>query len=87
MVSTDTFHRAHHACFGAMIATARNKRDMRPDDIAISDLAGAGLPRPCVIRLSRLATFEWSDQIRAIGALGAPERPPVIALLKRWFAI
>ena len=87
VVSTDAFHRAHRACFGAMITTARNMQDVRPDDIAIADLAGAGLPRPCVIRLARLATFEWSDQIRRIGALGVPERPPVTALLKRWFEV
>ena len=87
VVSTDAFHRAHRACFGAMITTARNMQDVRPDDIAIADLAGAGLPRPCVIRLARLATFEWSDQIRRIGALGAPERPPVAALLRRWFEV
>jgi mRNA interferase MazF len=87
MVSTDAFHRAHHACFGAMITTARNMQDVRPDDIAIADLAKAGLARPCVIRLARLATFEWSDQIRRIGALGAPERPPLAGLLKRWFHI
>ena len=87
VVSTDTFHRAHRACFGAMITTARHMQDLRPDDIAIADLARAGLPRPCVIRLARLATFEWSDQIRRIGTLGAPERPPVAALLKRWFRV
>jgi hypothetical protein len=46
-----------------MITTARHMRDLRPDDIEIEDLACAGLPRPCVIRLARLATFEWSDRI------------------------
>lgn len=84
VVSTDAFHRAHRACLGAMMTTARNMQDVRPDDIAIADLAGAGLPRPCVIRLARLATFEWSDRIRRVGA---PERSPVAALLKRWFGV
>jgi mRNA-degrading endonuclease toxin of MazEF toxin-antitoxin module len=66
VVSTDAFHRAHRACFGAMITTARNMRDLRPDDIEIKGLARAGLPRPCVIRLARLATFgvERSDPAR-----------------------
>ena len=54
VVSTDAFHRAHRAFFGAMITTARHMRDLRPDDIAIEDLARAGLPRPCVIRLALL---------------------------------
>ena len=54
VVSTDAFHRAHRACFGAMITTARHLQDVRPDDIEILDLATAGLPRPCVIRVARL---------------------------------
>jgi mRNA interferase MazF len=85
VVSTDAFHRAHRACFGAMITTARHMRDLRQDDIAIEDLARAGLPRPCVIRLARLATFEWSDQIRRAGKLHTRERGAVEALLRRWF--
>jgi mRNA interferase MazF len=85
VVSTDAFHRAHNACFGAMITTARDMRDMRPDDIEIAELSAAGLPRPCVIRLARLATFEWSDLIRRAGTLHRRERPAVEALLRRWF--
>ena len=84
VVSTDAFHRAHRACFGAMITTARDMRDLRPDDIEIKDLGSAGLPRPCVIRLARLATFEWNDQIRRAGRLDRRERPAVEALLQRW---
>jgi mRNA interferase MazF len=87
VVSTDAFHRTHSACFGAMITTARNMRDLRLDDIPIADLDGAGLPRPCVIRLARIATFEWGAEIRRIGALGASERQSVTALLQRWFGI
>jgi PemK-like, MazF-like toxin of type II toxin-antitoxin system len=41
VVSTDAFHRAHRACFGAMITTARHMQDVRPDDIPIVNLAGA----------------------------------------------
>ena len=85
VVSTDAFHRAHRACFGAMITTARYMRDLRPDDIEIEDLERAGLPRPCVIRLARLATFEWSDRIQRAGTLHDHERGAVEALLQRWF--
>jgi mRNA interferase MazF len=87
VVSTDAFHRAHRACFGAMITTARHMQDLRPDDIAISDLAKAGLPRPCVIRLARLATFERSDAIRRVGTLQRGERQAVEALLQRWLGV
>lgn len=85
VVSTAAFHRAHRAFFGAMITTARHMRDLRPDDIEIEDLARAGLPRPCVIRLARLATFEWSDRIRRAGTLHGRERSAIEALLQRCF--
>jgi mRNA interferase MazF len=75
VVSTDAFHRAHHACFGAMITTARHMQDLRPHDIAIEDLGAAGLARPCVVRVARRGTFEWGDQIRRVGTLQRRERP------------
>jgi mRNA interferase MazF len=87
VVSTEAFHRAHRACFGAMITTARHLRDVRPDDIAIEDLGAAGLARPCVIRVARLSTFEWSDEVRRVGTLHRRERPAVATLLQRWFGI
>ena len=87
VVSTDAFHRAHRACFGAMITTARHMRDVRPDDIAIEDLSEAGLSRPCVIRVARLATFELSDQIRRVGTLRRSERQAIATLLQRWLSI
>ena len=87
VVSSDAFHRAHRACFGAMITTARDMRDVRPDDLAIEDLGAAGLPRACVIRMARLATFEWGKQIRRVGTLHRRERPAVEALLKRWLGV
>ena len=77
VVSTDAFHWAHRACFGAMITTARHMQDVRPDDIPIVNLDSAGLPQPSVIRLARLATFEWGDQIRRGGARHPRARPAV----------
>ena len=87
VVSTNAFHRAHRACFGAMITTARHMQDLRPDDVEIEDLGGAGLSRPCVIRVARLATFEWGDQIRRVGTLHRRERQAIATLLQRWFDI
>ena len=85
VVSTDAFHDAHRACFAAMITTARNMHDLRDDDIVIAEPSKVGLPRPCVIRLARLATFEVHEQTRRIGKLGARERRSVSALIRRWF--
>ena len=87
VVSTDAFHRMHRACFAAMITTARHLRDVRVDDIEIEDLARAGLPQPCVIRLARLATLEWGDHVRRLGTLDRNERPAIATLLRRWFGI
>jgi mRNA interferase MazF len=84
VISTDAFHRAHRACFGAMITTARHMQDLRPDDIPIRDLVRAGLPRPCVIRVARVATFEWSEAIHPVGSLSPAERQPVSRLLVLW---
>ena len=87
VVSTDPFHRAHRACFGAMITTARLMRDVHPDDIKIGDLGATGLRQPCVVRVARLATFERSDQIRRVGTLHRRERTAIVTLLERWFGI
>jgi mRNA interferase MazF len=87
VVSTEAFHRAHRVCFGAMITTARRLQDVRPDDVEIADLGTAGLMQPCVVRVARLATFEWGEQIRRVGALHRRERPAVATLLRRWFGL
>jgi mRNA interferase MazF len=87
VVSTDAFHSAHSACFGAMITTARNMQDIQKDDVAIAEWAKAGLPTACVVRLARLSTFEASPAIRRIGTLAPIDRRAVSALIKRWFAV
>jgi mRNA-degrading endonuclease toxin of MazEF toxin-antitoxin module len=87
VVCTDAFHVAHHTCFGAMITTARHMQDLRPDDIPIEDLAKAGLPRPCVIRLARVAAFECSEEIHPVGVLSPRERQPVTRLLALWLGV
>jgi hypothetical protein len=70
-----------------MITTAGHMQDLRPDDIEIADLGAAGLRQPCVIRVARIATFEWGDQIRRVGMLHRRERQAIAALLQRWFGI
>jgi mRNA interferase MazF len=86
VVSTDDFHRAHEACFAAMITTARNMQDVQVDDVEIGDLTATGLRQPCVIRVARLSTFDAAGQIRRIGTIGPRERRAVSGLLKRWIA-
>jgi hypothetical protein len=66
---------------------SRPEHAQRPDDIEIGDLGAAGLRQPCVIRVARIATFEWGDQIRRVGALHRRERQSVTTLLQRWFGL
>jgi mRNA interferase MazF len=87
VLSTDALHRAHRVCFGAWSPPPATCRTCAGDDIEIADLDAAGLQQPCVIREARLATFEWGDHIRRVGALHRRERAPVATLLQRWFGI
>jgi mRNA interferase MazF len=49
----------HGLLWVAMITSAENRR--WPGDLAIADLAMAGLPAPSVIRTAKIATIEASD--------------------------
>lgn len=62
----------------AMITTAARSR--WPSDVAIADLAAAGLPRASFVRL-KLFTLENVLLARRIGALAAPDRRRVEKVL------
>ena len=85
VVSTDDLHARHACCFAAMITTARGMTDLHADDVEVRDLATAGLPQACVVRLPSLITIKPSRDIRRLGSLGSQERRAVAGLLKRWF--
>ena len=53
---------AHGLLWVVMITSAENRR--WPGDVAISDLATAGLPAPSVIRTAKIATIEAADAAR-----------------------
>jgi mRNA-degrading endonuclease toxin of MazEF toxin-antitoxin module len=53
-----------------------------PDDVAITDLAKAGLSRPSVIRTAKIAAID-SRQATILGDLGEADRVQVAACLKR----
>ncbi len=65
-----------------MIATA--KAGAKPDDVAILDRQGAGLPEPCVIRPSRPTAISGGRIARRPGAVSAKERRAVDAIIRRW---
>ena len=80
VVSTDTLETAHALLWVAMITSAANRG--WPGDVAVQDLAQAGLPAPSVIRTAKIATIESSDA-RRLGRIPAAQRRQVIRRLVR----
>ena len=66
-----------------MVTSAGNRGG--PGDVAVSDLAGAGLPAPSVVRPAKIATIEAGDAER-IGCLPHADRLQVTEVLRNNFA-
>ena len=62
-----------------MVTSAANRG--WPGDVAVSDLAVAGLPAPSVVRSAKIATIEAQDAER-IGHLPPEDRTKVIEALR-----
>jgi len=84
IVSTERLHAAHELYVVAMITTAR--AGIRKDDIAVTDIAKAGLPVACVIRPARLVTMNANMIARRAGTLGTKDRNAVAGLLRAFLA-
>ena len=59
VVSGGALEQAHHLIWVVMITSAENRGWAA--DVAVKDLATAGLPVPSVIRCAKIATLEASD--------------------------
>jgi mRNA interferase MazF len=66
-----------------MVTSAANRG--WPGDVAVSDLATAGLPAPSVVRSAKIATIEAQDAER-IGQLSLEDRALVQAALQQGLA-
>ncbi len=64
----------------AMITSAR--QSALPHDAPIADLALAGLPAPCVVRPTKIATVEPSRIVRKAGRLGGEETAHALATVR-----
>ncbi|MXW34117.1 MAG: type II toxin-antitoxin system PemK/MazF family toxin [Acidobacteria bacterium] len=84
VVSTDTLETAHGLLWVAMITSAANRG--WPGDVAVKDLAQAGLPAPSVIRTAKIATIESSDA-RRLGRIAAAQRRQVIRRVVRMLGV
>jgi mRNA interferase MazF len=69
--SAAAFNDSSHHLVLAMITTASHKK--WPGDVAIRDLAAAGLPAPSIVRW-KLFTLDASLVLRRAGALTARDR-------------
>jgi mRNA interferase MazF len=55
-------------------------------DVEVSNLKGAGLPVPSVVRAAKLATFDESTIARAVGSLPTKDRAEVLKSLTAFLA-
>ena len=81
IVSGPTLHKTGFLWI-AMITSAG--KETRPGDIAIRDIASAGLPGPSIVRASKLATIEPVRVVRRIGRLAPSERAAVVKAIERF---
>jgi len=76
VVAAGRIAQSHGLLWVLMVTSAENRR--WPDDVAISDLALAGLPAPSVVRTAKIAIIDAGDAER-IGALPRADRRKVAA--------
>ena len=55
-------------------------------DVEVSNLKGAGLPVASVVRPAKLATFDESAIVRAVGSLPTKDRVEVVKSLTAFLA-
>jgi mRNA interferase MazF len=74
VVATGELAAAHGLLWVAMVTSAANRG--WPGDVVVSDLAGAGLPIPSIVRSAKIATIEVDDAER-LGTLAPRDREAV----------
>lgn len=78
VVSLPTLEADHGLVWIVMITSAENRG--WPGDVAITDLARAGLPAPSVIRPTKVATIDAADASR-LGAVSAATLKKALRLI------
>jgi mRNA interferase MazF len=73
----------HGLLWLVMVTSAANRG--WPSDVVVSDLSGAGLPIPSIIRPAKIATVDARDAER-MGKLPAPDRQLVARHLQQLLA-
>jgi mRNA interferase MazF len=84
IVSAPRLHQKTRQYYVAMVTNA--KHTAWDGDVAVSNLKGAGLPAPSVVRPAKLATFDESTIVRAVGSLPTKDRAEVLKSLTAFLA-
>ena len=84
IVSTPRLHQKTRMYYVAMITNAQHAA--WDGDVEVSNLKGAGLPVPSIVRPAKLATVDESVIVRAIGSLPSKDRVKVLESLTAFLA-
>lgn len=71
-------------CYLAMVTSAANPR--WPGDVPVSNLRGAGLPVPSVVRPAKIMTLSDAHIVRRLGALPKADQAKVVAAVQVFVA-
>lgn len=71
VVASGSLEKEHGLLWLTMITSAENRG--WPEDVAVSEAAGTGLPAPSLVRCAKIATVDGRDAEK-IGVLAAPDR-------------
>jgi mRNA interferase MazF len=82
VISKPALQRTHGLVWVAMITSDRGPR--RKDDVAISNLAKAGLTAASLVRPCKLATIEPARVLRVAGAVTRGELAAVLAAVGQY---
>ena len=80
VIASGELQRRHGLLWLAMITSAEHRG--WPGDVVISDLDGAGLPAPSIVRPAKIATIDASDAGR-LGTLPLADRDAVRIYLRQ----
>jgi mRNA interferase MazF len=84
IVSAPRLHQKTRQYYVAMITNA--KHAAWDGDVEVSNLKGAGLPVLSIVRPAKLATFDESAIVRAVGSLPTKDRAEVLKSLSAFLA-
>jgi len=81
VIAAGDLETAHGLLWLAMITSAEHRG--WPGDVVISELGGAGLPAPSIVRPAKIATIDARDAGRRLGTLPPPDRGAVRTYLRQ----